>query len=104
METLIFLALGAVDVVLIVGMVFFGWRPFRGIFKRIWKRALRFLGVFFGTLIGLTIAFPWIDTAFYDAGYVLDDDWILFVYPALTIFLSLSAAVSVVWELDRKHK
>ena len=102
-ETLVLLAFCAIDAALIIAWVFFGWRPFSRVLSRIWARRWRFLLVFLGTMVGLTIAFPWIDTAFYESGYVLSDDYTIFVYPTLTIILSLAAGIFVVWELEKRR-
>lgn len=102
MTRLLVYALLVLDCMFVFAAVAFGWRPFSRVLRRIWSRVIRFLLVFFGTLIGLTIAIPWIDAALYDAGYQLNNDYIIFLAPAFVLTLSLTAAIAVIWELERR--
>lgn len=101
-ETLVLLAFCAVDAVLIIGVIFFGWRPFAGVLGAVWRRKWRFLLAFGLVYFGLTIAIPWIDVAFYDAGYTLSDDFMIFFAPAFIVIMSCAAGLANVWELERK--
>ena len=102
LETLILLALCTIDAILIMGAIFFGWRPFANVLRSIWKRALRFCAVLSGTALGLTITIPWVDQILYMQGHTLGDDFMISFAPAFIIIVSLTSAIAVVWELDRK--
>jgi hypothetical protein len=101
-ETIGMLALTAVDVVLVGAAIFFGWRPFKGVFGAIKRHALRFSLAFFGVLLSLYVAIPLTDALLYDHGHVMPADFMIFFAPAFMLTMSSATGLFVVWKAARE--
>lgn len=99
-ETIGMLTLTAVDVALVGAAIFFGWRPFGSVLRKIGKHAFLFLGTFLGVLLLLTVLIPVIDTMLYVRGVVLPDDFMIYVAPTFMLIAALAASLYVVWRAE----